>query len=50
MYSSALFLSHVSVQRMQIAIFFYYFCLSVCPMPILYPNQWIHRHTFWLSG
>jgi len=26
-----------------------YIGLSVCPMPILCPNEWTYRHTFWHS-
>jgi len=42
-----LLLSRVSMKRMQSAILFYQFCLSVCPVPVLQcQNERTYRRTF----
>ena len=47
-----IFLSRVSMQFMQSAIWLYSYSvrLFVCPMPILCVKEWTYRHTFWHSG
>ena len=38
------------MHTVQSAIVFYRLCPSVCPMPVLCPNECTYRHNFWHSG